>query len=79
MKLNRNKEIKYIPRQAYNKLNAPFTTFVNLIFFYEIWFSTCYKSVQSMQNKNEPRCKYPEICKAQNNYSNSSSNFKLVQ
>ena len=78
MKLNRNKEIKYVPRKAYNKLNVSFTTFVTLIFFSEIWFSICHKFIQSMQNKNKFKCKYPKIYRAQNNYSNSSSNFKLV-
>ena len=43
MKLNRSDEIKYVPKQAFNTLNVPFTTFLNFIFFHKIWFSMCGK------------------------------------
>ena len=33
MKSNRSEKIKYVPKQVYNKLNAPFTIFLNLILF----------------------------------------------
>ena len=52
MKLNRNVEIKYVPKQAYKKVNVPFMAFMSLFFFHEIWFSTCHKSMLSQHNTN---------------------------
>ena len=52
MKLNRNVEIKYVPKQAYKKVNVPFMAFMGLLFFHEIWFSMSHKSMLSQQNIN---------------------------
>ena len=62
-------------------------SFSNLTIFHEISCSTRHKFVFSQhncnmdpyKNKNSPKCKYPKICRVQNNYSNLKSNFKLVQ
>ena len=51
-KINRNGKIKYVPKQAYNKFNILFTTFLSLIFFHEIWFSTCHKFILNQRNIN---------------------------
>ena len=73
-----------------NKLTASSMSSYNffiLTFFLEISCSTCHKFVLSQRNgrmgpcknKNNPKCKYPKICRVQNNYSSPNSNFKLVQ
>ena len=73
-----------------NKLTTSLMSSYNfsiLTFFHEISCTTCHKFVFSQQNcridqcknKNNPKCKYLEMYKIPNKYSNPNSNFELVQ